>query len=281
MAVERLRAGDRSGPYELVLDRELAAALATATLDDTASYFNGSALPPTAIATKTYAPQMAAIFELVPEPVFAAARGGVHGRHDLVLHRAIRPGEQLHSLVELHSARRSKHNLRVTLLHRTYDELEQLVAEQWWTTVLLGTSADETGPELPTHGGSDPDPERAIGEEVIPIDADMVRRYAELSGDFSDHHFDAESARRSGFAGPFLHGLCTMALCARAVVATVSPGHPSRLRRFAVQFASPAYLQQDLAVRIYEIGEDHFSFEAVSAGRVVIGNGLAELRPSG
>ena len=59
-----------------------------------------------------------------PKPVFAAAHGGVHGRHDLVLHRAIRPGEELHTLVETHSARRSKDNLRVTLLHRTYDGLE-------------------------------------------------------------------------------------------------------------------------------------------------------------
>jgi acyl dehydratase len=278
MAVERLRSGDRSGPYDLVLDGAMAAALAAATLDDTASYVDGTALPPTAIATQTYAPQMAAIFELVPELVFAAAHGGVHGRHDLVLHRAIRPGEELHSLVEMHSARRSKDNLRVTLLHRTYDALDQLVAEQWWTTVLLGTSADETGPELPAHGGSGCDAEQAIGEEVIGIDADMVRRYAELSGDFSDHHFDVEAARRSGFAGPFLHGLCTMALCARAVVATVCRDDPSRLRRFAVQFASPAYLQQDLTVRICGLGGDRVAFEATSADTVVIRNGFAELR---
>ena len=72
MAVERLRSGDRSGPYNLVLDCDMAAALAAATLDDTASYFDGTAMPPIAIATQTYAPQMAAIFELVPEPVCGA-----------------------------------------------------------------------------------------------------------------------------------------------------------------------------------------------------------------
>ncbi len=246
-----------------------------------ASYFDGTALPPTAIATQTYAPQMAAIFELVPASVFAAAHGGVHGRHDLVLHRAIRPGEELHSLVEMHSARRSKDNLRVTLLHRTYDALEQLVAEQWWTTVLLGTSADETGPDLPAHGGNGCDAEQAIGEEVIRIDADMVRRYAELSGDFSDHHFDVEAARRSGFAGPFLHGLCTMALCARAVVPAVCPDDPSRLRRFAVQFASPAYLHQNLTVRICGLDRVSVAFEATSGDSVVIRNGFAELRQPG
>jgi acyl dehydratase len=106
----------------------------------------------------------------------------------------------------------------------------------------------------------------------------MVRRYAELSGDFSDHHFDVEAARRSGFAGPFLHGLCTMALCARAVVATVCPDDPSQLRRFAVRFASPAYLHQDLTVRICSLGGDRVAFEATSADSVVIRNGFAELR---
>jgi acyl dehydratase len=282
MAVERLRSGDRAGPYDLVFDGAMAAALATATLDDTASYFDGTALPPTAIATQTFAPQMAAIFDLVPKPVFAAAHGGVHGRHDLVLHRAIRPGEELHSLVEMHSARRSKDNLRVTLLHRTYDGLEQLVAEQWWTTVLLGagavSGADETGPEIPAHGGNGCAPEQAIGEEVIRIDSVMVRRYAELSGDFSDHHFDVEAARRSGFAGPFLHGLCTMALCARAVVGTVCPEDPSRLQRFALRFALPAYLNQDLAVRICRLGHDRYAFEATCGDDVVIRNGFAGLR---
>jgi acyl dehydratase len=280
MAAKGLRSGDRSGPYDLVLDAGMAAAFATATLDNTASYLDGTALPPTAIATQTYAPQMAAIFELVPESVFAAAHGGVHGRHDLLLHRPIRPGEELHTLVETHSARRSKNNLRVTLLHRTYDDLERLVAEQWWTTVLLGTTADETGPELPAQDGNGCGPEQAMAEEVIPITTEMVRRYAEVSGDFSDHHFDVGAARRSGFAGPFLHGLCTMALCARAVVGTACPEDPSRLQRFAVQFASPAYLDEDLTVRIRRLGEGRFAFEAASADSVVIRNGFAEFRSS-
>ena len=106
----------------------------------------------------------------------------------------------------------------------------------------LGTTADETGPDLPAHGGNGCSPEEAMAEEVFRTDVDMVRRYAEISGDFSEHHFDVEAARRSGFAGPFLHGLCTMALCARAVVRSACHDDPSRLQRFALQFASPAYL---------------------------------------
>ena len=275
---DALRVGDRTGPFDLVLDTDLAAALARATLDDNPHYFDGSTLPPTAIATQTYAAQLPSILELVPAAVFAEARGAVHGQHDLLLHRPIVPGEHLHSLVELHSAKPSKDNLRVTLLHRAFDDRQRLVAEQWWTTVLLGTTAGGTGPDLPRHGVTHVDGAAPIVEEVIHIDPDMARRYAEVSGDFSEHHFDLETARRSGFDGPFLHGLCTMALCARTVVRTACADDPSRLRRFAVRFASPAYLGQDLAVRVHALGPDRYAFEARSGGAVAIGNGLAELR---
>jgi acyl dehydratase len=237
-------------------------------------------LPATAIATQSYRPQLAAILELVPEAVFATARGGVHGRHDLLLQRAIKPGERLRTIVETHSARTSKDNLRVVLRHMTYDGEEELVAEQWWTTVLLGAAAKETGPDLPDHGRTEWDTQLTIAEEVLHIDLEMARHYAEVSGDFSAHHFDTEAARRSGFTGPFLHGLCTMALCARALVRTVCPDDPSRLRRFAVQFASPAFLDQDLTVRIGRIDQERYAFEATSADALAIRNGFAELRSS-
>jgi acyl dehydratase len=275
-----MNAGDRAGPYDLVIDAEIAAAFGAATLDPNPRYVNGAALPPTAIATQAYRAQFAAMFQLVPESVFAEARSGVHGQHELLLHRPIMPGEMLHTVVETHSARPSGENLRITLLHKTYDTEELLVAEQWWTTVMLGTTADPTGPALPDHGVADLGGQDPVAEEVVRIDLDMARQYGQVSGDFSEHHFDAEAARRSGYEGPFLHGLCTMALCARAVVRTVCEGDPTRLRRFAVRFASPAFLDRDLAVRIYALGGDRYALEAMCGEDTVVRNGLAELRAS-
>lgn len=278
MPADVLRIGDRQGPFDLVLDTDMAAAFARATLDDNPRYFDGSALPPTVIATQAYAAQLPSIFELVPAPVFAASHGGVHGRHDLLLHRPIVPGERLHTMVELHSVKPSKDNLRVTLLHQTHDAGEHLVVEQWWTTVLLGTTAGEIGPDPPDHGTARVDRHAPIAEEVVRVDMGMARRYAELSGDFSEHHFDVAAARRSGFDGPFVHGLCTMALCARAVVRTACADEPARLRRFAVRFASPAFLDLDLTVRVYALGPDRFAFEATSGDALAVRNGFAEVR---
>ncbi|MFZ0250393.1 MAG: MaoC/PaaZ C-terminal domain-containing protein [Acidimicrobiales bacterium] len=278
MAADRLNAGDRAGPYELVLDAGMGAALALATGDSNQRYVEGTALPPTLLATQAYRAQFAAMLELVPEPVFAAARSGVHGQHDLLLHRPVVPGEKLCTVVETHSARAAGDNLRITFLHITTDSNAQLVAEQWWTTVLLGTTANSAGPGLPDYAIAEVDRRSLMAEEVVPVDLEMARRYADVSGDFSDHHFDVEAARRSGYESPFLHGLCTMALCARVVVENMCGGEPSRLRRLAVRFASPAFLDRDLTVRIHPRGEGRCAFEATSGGDTAIRNGFAEVR---
>ena len=131
------------------------------------------------------------------------------------------------------------------------------------------------GPGLPDYHCR-VDGQRPTAEEVIPVDLEMARRYADVSGDFSEHHFDVQAARRSGYESPFLHGLCTMALCARVVVQNLCGGEPSRLRRLAVRFASPAFLGRDLTVRIpVPREEDSGVFEAISGGDAAIGNGFA------
>src|ERR1700729_954191 len=240
-----LNLGDRAGPYDLVIDAESAAAFGAATLDPNPRYFDGTALPPTAIATQAYRAQFAALFQLVPESVFAEARGGVHGQHELLLHRPIVPDETLHTIIE-----------------------------KWGTPGMLGTPAEPIGPALPDHAVADFGGQHPIAEEIVRIDLDMARHYGQVSGDFSEHHFDLEAARRSGYEGPFLHGLCTMALCARAVVRTVCQGDPTRLRRLAVRFASPAFLDRDLAVRVFALGGDRYALEATCGEDTVVRNGL-------
>lgn len=258
----------------------MGAALAEATRDPDPRYLDGSILPPTTVATQIYRTQFAAMLELVPEAVLTTARSGVHGQHELLLHRPMVPGEPLHTVVETHSARPSKDNLRITLLHRTSDRHGRLVAEQWWTTVMIGTTSEATGPEPHDYRVADLDRARPDAEDVVHIDSDMARRYAEVSGDFSGHHFDVAAARRSGYDRPFLHGLCTMALCARAVVRTVGRNEPHRLRRLAVRFATPAFLDQDLAVRIYGLEEpDCYALEAAGGEDAVIRHGRVELQP--
>ncbi len=279
MPSKSLHAGDRTGPFELPVSRELVRQFTEATLDDLEQFCDRQLVPPSLVATQVYRAQFASITELVPSDVFSAARSGVHGEHDLLLHRPIFADEKLHTFSRTHSARPSGANLRVTLHHATFDDHEELVAEQWWTTVLLGTTAEPTGPALPDYSFSRSAETALVAEVVVRIDEVMARRYAEVSGDFSDHHFSVEGARRSGHEAPFLHGLCTMALCARAAIKTVGGGDPRRIRRIAVRFAAPAFLEHDLVVQIFERATGGFALQATCGGTTVIKNGFVELTP--
>lgn len=141
------------------------------------------------------------------------------------------------------------------------------------------------GDEFAQEGESPPDhtfPEEArarqVGTYTIDVDDDMARRYAEVSGDWSPHHFEVEAARRSGVQRVFLHGLCTMALCAQGIVALVADGDPDRIRRVAVRFAAPTFMGEQLTVRLYEVSTVGYAFEADCAGSNVITHGRVELR---
>jgi acyl dehydratase len=265
------------GPFPGRLTGDLVQRYAEATSDPNPGPRAGTAVPPIAIVTQIWQAQMAAFQSLVPEEVRASMTGGVHGEHDVVLHRPIAPGEELETWVEGHGSRRGgRHNL-VTMRYSTTDADGALVAEQWWTTVLLGALGEAVGEAAPGHtaaGEGDP-----VGDYRIETNPEMVRRYAEVSGDWSDHHFTVEAARQSGSERPFLHGLCTLAICAQGVVSLVAGGDPSHIRRIAVRFASPTFVGDDLAVHVHQTSERTYAFEAEAGGATVIKNGLAELRP--
>jgi acyl dehydratase len=212
---------------------------------------------------------------LVPAAVQAAAVGGVHGEHDLVVHRPLRFGEALRTWVDLHGVRPAGRNAAVTLRYSTVDAADEVVAEQWWTTVFFGAPADSLGEAAPDHRFPDDARSRPLATVTVDVDADLARRYAEVSDDWSPHHFEVEAARASGADRPFLHGLCTMALCAGAIVGE----EPDRLRRIAVRFASTMPLGERFTVSTFDAGDGIVAFEGSAAGTTVIAHGRAELAP--
>jgi acyl dehydratase len=270
--------GTRVGPFAGRLDSDLLRRYAAATADPSPAVQAGTAVPPVVLATQVWDAQTEARAALVPAELQRSASAGVHGEHDVVLHRPLVPGEPLRTWVEGHGARLAGRNALVSLRYATVDAGDALVAEQWWTTVYLGATCDPAGRPPPDHAFPAAARKRPLGIEAVDVDEGMARRYAEASGDWSAHHFDVEAARRSGVDRVFLHGLCTMALCARVVVRLAAGGDPDRVRRVAVRFASPTFLGEPLDVRLYDAGPLGLAFEATSAGAAVITHGRAELR---
>ncbi len=260
--------GVKVGPFACCIDADFVRRFAAATSDRSQLAQAGEAVPLVAMATQIWEAQNAGRAALVPPEILASAAGGVHGEHDIRLHRPIVAGEPLRTWVEGHGCRPAGRNARVTLRYVTLDAADQVVAEQWWTTVFLATTCDPIGEPAPDHGVPDQARSRPVGTCEVEVDIDMAQRYAALSGDWSAHHFDVEAAQRSGADRPFLHGLCTMALCAQGVVQLVAEGEHERLRRVAVRFAAPMPIGGRLSLNVFDAGPMGYAFEGECDGRV-------------
>ena len=234
-------------------------------------------MPPTFPVILVFEAQYAAN-AVVPRQVYESGRSGVHGEHEVLLHRPLVPGESLTTWSEPFAIRNTKAGMRAVLHMEQFDADDLLVVEQWWTIFFAGNDLlADAGPEPPDHTFPDAARRHPVGTATQHVDVDQAQRYAEVSNDWSAHHFDLEAARRSGFDYLFAHGLCTMAMCSQAVVAMVADGDPSRVRRVAVRFASPTRLDEDLTVDVYEIDPRTYAFEATCAGAAVVKHGLLEL----
>ena len=96
---------------------------------------------------------------------------------------------------------------------------------------------------------------------------------------------DEAAAQAAGHPGVILHGLCTMAMAGAALIERACGGDPARLARLKVRFTRIVLPGDTLEVRAWSQGESEgntvLGFETVNQrGETVIGNALAEIRPT-
>ena len=133
----------------------------------------------------------------------------------------------------------------------------------------------------PTEGQPEPHPTPSRAPDLsvdVATRPDQALLYR-LNGDRNPLHSDPESAKRSGFPRPILHGLCTYGLTCRAVLASVLDYDADAILSHQVRFSAPTFPGETVSVDIWKDGKD-ISFEArVKARNVtVIRNGLTRLR---
>jgi acyl dehydratase len=271
----------RHGPFAGTLDPAAIDQYARATNDTNALVVGGDAVPATFPVILIFDAQWAAN-AAVPKSVYQSGRNGVHGEHEVLLHRPLVPGEALETWSEPFAVRNTRAGARVVLHMEQYGVDGALAVEHWWTIFFPGCDElADVGPEPPDHTFPETARAHLVGSVDQPVDVDTATRYAEVSNDWSAHHFDLESARKAGVDHLFAHGLCTMAMCTQAVVGMVAGGDPSQVRRVAVRFASPTRLGADLTVDVYDAsataGPGVYSFEATCADVAVVKHGRLEL----
>lgn len=97
-----------------------------------------------------------------------------------------------------------------------------------------------------------------------------------MSGDIFQLHVDPEFARAVGFERPIMHGLCTHGYACRALIKSLTPGLPEKVRRFDCRFAKPLYPGVSIETRIWKTAEGEAMWRTVNGetGETVIDNGF-------
>ncbi|MDM8515795.1 SDR family NAD(P)-dependent oxidoreductase [Desulfobacterales bacterium HSG16] len=99
-----------------------------------------------------------------------------------------------------------------------------------------------------------------------------------LSGDVFQLHVDPEFARISGFEKPIMHGLCTHGYACRALIESLIPGAPEKMRRFDCRFTKPLYPGIPIETQIWKTEDGKAVWRTLNAetGEDVISNGVFE-----
>ena len=122
-----------------------------------------------------------------------------------------------------------------------------------------------------------PLPERAPDKVLfLPTSRQQALLYRQVSNDLNPLHSDPAAARAAGFREPILHGLCTMAICQRAIIGEFAGFEPDRLKHIEVRFTGVVYPGESLRIEAWR-GDKTVAFQAFAVEREskVIGNGKA------
>lgn len=207
------------------------------------------------------------MFAVCPEwPVIVASRSqsiecgvtpaqvltSVHATHDTVIHRLVRPGDQLRTSLELVGLEQIRPGAKSTTRLRTVDAHGAAVATTTQDGIYLGQHAD--GAPVP-----DPDrPEPLLAErqgdptEVnIRIDAGAAHTYTECARIWNPIHTDKAVALASGLPDIILHGTANLAHGVSAVVEHRANNRPELVRRISCRFAAMVLMPSIITARVW------------------------------
>ncbi|MBK8013684.1 MAG: MaoC family dehydratase N-terminal domain-containing protein [Deltaproteobacteria bacterium] len=100
--------------------------------------------------------------------------------------------------------------------------------------------------------------------------------YRLASGDLNPLHADPAFAAAVGFERPILHGLCTLAHAARAIIRARCAGDADRLRMIEGRFSKPVLPGQTITTDVLRVGDGAVDYVTRVGDIAVITHGHAE-----
>jgi acyl dehydratase len=132
-----------------------------------------------------------------------------------------------------------------------------------------GTNAPKKRVEFPNRG-----PDFAVNASPS-VDQPLLYR---LSGDTFELHVDPDFAKMAGFERPIMHGLCTHGYACRALIQSLVPGQPEKIRRMDCRFTKPLYPGTPIQTLIWKTAQSKALWRTlnIETGDTVIDNGIIE-----
>lgn len=211
-------------------------AYALATDDPNPRYLSANAVQ---VAPPMFSvrPVMDAVGRCVTDPdVNADLLRLVHGEQDMVFHRLLKPWDLVYPVATFDAIEEKSSGQLMRVRQRLWVDGE-LVTEIVSGYFIRGSSKGD-GAKKPSPTTEWAPQERSlVFSHTRTVSDDQPIRYAKVSLDNNPIHTDPKVARAAGHPNIILHGLCTMAFAATAIIDRYLNSDPTRLHRIKGRFS--------------------------------------------
>jgi len=252
MAVVLGRPGSWTDGFDHVVTADAVKAYAAATNEADERFLSGRVASPMFATVPVRAAMAAAFVQAMPRGL-PPSIPRLAGEQDIFFHQPIVPGMRLRCRACFMGIAPKASGTVLIYQIETRTDVDGLLNEQYMATFLPRVSwPEEAGERAPDHSLPVGVRETApLASVVQRFDRDQTYRYAAASGDPSLWHLDDAFAKAAGLPGIIVHGLCTMAFMARAIVGVVGGGDLLRLRRLAVRFSRPLFPGDQMITKLW------------------------------
>ncbi len=203
--------------------------------------------------------------------------GILHGEQELIFHNPIPPEGTLTTegaITNYYDKGEKKGALIVAEFNTRHSSGQKLFTSI--VTVFARFDGGFGGDDAPAKKIDFPERDPDFVVEGKPSeDQPLVYR---LSGDIFQLHVDQEFAEMAGFDKPIMHGLCTHGYACRALIQSLVPGEPQKVRRLDCRFKSPLYPGMPIKTVIWKTEEGKAVWKVINVDtkEIVIDNGVFE-----
>jgi NAD(P)-dependent dehydrogenase (short-subunit alcohol dehydrogenase family)/putative sterol carrier protein len=208
------------------------------------------------------------IYDLMPEMATSSnvnLAGILHGEHEIIFHNPI-PSEGTLSTAGAITHYYDKGKNKGALIVAEFETHHSNGAKLFTSiaTIFARLDGGFGGNDAPKKQIDFPDREPDFIVEAAPqADQPLLFR---LSGDTFQLHVDSEFAKMAGFEKPIMHGLCTHGYACRALIETLIPGEPQKVRRLDCRFIRPLYPGVPIKTLIWKIDDRQALWRVINAG---------------